>query len=193
MWRPAKYHPILIAFAFGAAACSCRAADSFDYGRQIGFISSLDGGHLFSIDNPSIRPGTRIKLCSVHTETPIYMVIKGRYQHPEGDNRLIIQSSLNPRSEKDLVTYRVESEYADISAIQGEVGVIGTETNKVESLNCNDLNSDGIPDYYTNCTSREGLHSFIRSGNKKTGKIRWHIYYYFGYEVEGNCTASDFQ
>ena len=41
------------------------------------------------------------------------------------------------------------------------------------------------------CTSNEGVHFTAWSDAPLTGTRRWHRYYYLGYDVEPNCTATE--
>jgi hypothetical protein len=56
-----------------------------------------------------------------------------------------------------------------------------------------DLNQDGVPETFRSCVSSEGLHLTIWSGNPLVGKRQWHIYYYLGYDMEGDCTRKEIQ
>jgi len=56
-----------------------------------------------------------------------------------------------------------------------------------------DLNGDGRLESFRLCTSHEGLHLTVWTGEPLEGKRLWHEYYYLGYDVEPNCTQRDYQ
>ncbi|HEX9108921.1 MAG TPA: hypothetical protein VF832_16860, partial [Longimicrobiales bacterium] len=47
------------------------------------------------------------------------------------------------------------------------------------------------PERFRACTSMEGVHLTIWSGPPLRGRLRWHRYFYLGYDVEPSCTAAD--
>lgn len=55
-----------------------------------------------------------------------------------------------------------------------------------------DLDLDGMTEQFRACTSSEGLHLTIWSGEPLVGSRRWHYYYYLGYDVEPDCVEQDF-
>jgi len=55
-----------------------------------------------------------------------------------------------------------------------------------------DLDGDGVPEQFRICTSREGLHLTIWSGDALKGKLRFHQYFPLHYEVEPTCTDADY-
>jgi hypothetical protein len=55
-----------------------------------------------------------------------------------------------------------------------------------------DLDGDGTPEHFRMCSSTEGLHLTIWSGEPLVGTRRWHFYYYLGYDVEPDCSEADY-
>lgn len=55
-----------------------------------------------------------------------------------------------------------------------------------------DLDLDGTAEQFRDCTSSEGVHLTIWSGEPLVGSRRWHYYYYLGYDVEPDCVEQDF-
>ena len=54
-----------------------------------------------------------------------------------------------------------------------------------------DLEADGHEESFRFCTSSEGIHFTVWTGPPLEGKIRWHQYYYLGYDVEPTCTPKE--
>ncbi len=50
-----------------------------------------------------------------------------------------------------------------------------------------DVNGDGKPEYFTQCSSSEGLHFSIWTEKPDSGEPLWSGYYYLGYDIEPNC------
>ena len=46
---------------------------------------------------------------------------------------------------------------------------------------------------FRSCTSMEGIHFTIWSGEALTGKRLWHAYYYLGYDTEPTCKEAEFK
>ncbi|MBI2778690.1 MAG: hypothetical protein HYX62_02720 [Gammaproteobacteria bacterium] len=47
------------------------------------------------------------------------------------------------------------------------------------------------PAYFSQCTSKEGIHLSVWSGLPLKEKSRWHAYYHLGFEVEPSCTDKE--
>lgn len=72
-------------------------------------------------------------------------------------------------------------------ALSGTGGTLTTG----ESLVTVDLDGDGAPESFRACTSTEGVHLTVWTGEPLKGRRRWHTYYYLGYDVEPSCTEAD--
>jgi hypothetical protein len=55
-----------------------------------------------------------------------------------------------------------------------------------------DLNGDGIPESFRSCTSNEGIHLSVWSGEPLRSLRVWHTYYYLGYDVTPSCTSQEY-
>jgi hypothetical protein len=55
-----------------------------------------------------------------------------------------------------------------------------------------DLDGDGVPEQFRVCTSMEGLHFTIWSGEPLKGKLRFHQYFPLHYAVDPTCTEADY-
>ncbi len=54
-----------------------------------------------------------------------------------------------------------------------------------------DLDGDGVAERFRACTSSEGVHLTVWSGPPGRARLRWHRYFYLGYDVEPDCPESD--
>jgi hypothetical protein len=50
-----------------------------------------------------------------------------------------------------------------------------------------DIDGDGALDAIQRCTSSEGVHFRVWTGPWLEGRVRWHRYFYLGYDVVGTC------
>jgi len=57
-----------------------------------------------------------------------------------------------------------------------------------DSVVLGDLDGDSVPERFEECTSSEGVHYFLFTGDVQ----RWHAYYYVPYDLESNCRDSLF-
>ena len=55
-----------------------------------------------------------------------------------------------------------------------------------------DLDGDGVAENFRSCTSGEGIHLTVWSGEPLKGTRRWHQYFYLGYDTEPSCTERDY-
>lgn len=56
-----------------------------------------------------------------------------------------------------------------------------------------DINKDGTLESFRDCTSMEGVHLTIWSGEPLKGTRLWHAYFYLGYDAEPSCLEEDFK
>jgi hypothetical protein len=54
-----------------------------------------------------------------------------------------------------------------------------------------DLDGDRKPEHFRMCASFEGLHFTVWSGEPLKGTLRWHHYYYLGYDTEPDCKPAE--
>jgi hypothetical protein len=54
-----------------------------------------------------------------------------------------------------------------------------------------DLDNDRQPEYFSSCASTEGIHFSVWTGKPVIGKLRWHQYYYLGYDITPTCTPAE--
>jgi len=56
-----------------------------------------------------------------------------------------------------------------------------------------DLDGNGLPEVFHACTSSEGIHFTIWTGKAFNGRLRWHHYYYLGYDISATCTSGELE
>jgi hypothetical protein len=170
------------------SACSVTARTGFDYQSRVGLVVARDtGAHCLSIRAQDLRPGAQLALAD---PTDSAAVIKG-----------VITGSIDgacrgegPGPEHHFYGVRVESQ---VTPQPGTVwfalllpdGILKASPRGIEG----DIDGDGTVERLRVCTSNEGLHLTIWSGEPLVGPRRWHRYFYLGYDVEPSCAPKDYE
>jgi hypothetical protein len=79
------------------------------------------------------------------------------------------------------------SDFMPVIAISGFAGAFARDGDLMTA----DLDRDGRPEFFRSCTSTEGIHFTIWSGKPLGGTLRWHRYFYLGYDVMPTCAPAD--
>ncbi|HSJ32552.1 MAG TPA: hypothetical protein VK933_14020 [Longimicrobiales bacterium] len=88
-------------------------------------------------------------------------------------------------SGEDATFHRLEASWEP-----GDLGIAILEGDAIATHP--DLDGDGVPESFRACTSSEGVHLSVWSGEPLRGRRLWQYYYYLGYDVEPDCTDEDF-
>ncbi len=69
------------------------------------------------------------------------------------------------------------------------IGIINPKTtiSSTNGMVHTDVNGDGVEDYFTQCSTSEGMSFSIWSKSPYKGEPLWSAYYYLDYDVEANC------
>lgn len=132
-------------------------------------------GNCLSIRNPSLAPGSGLWLVNA--------------MPPQEATPAHVAGPDTACAADQLPGYRVEPAAGPVPAI-AIAGFAGAFT-KEGGLVSADLDREGGPEFFRACTSTEGVHFTIWAGEPLTGRLRWHRYYYLGYDVEPNCKPEE--
>lgn len=69
-----------------------------------------------------------------------------------------------------------------IALVAGDVGIA-----VAEELARADVNEDGVDDYFTACSTSEGVRFSVKSGRPGDGEALWSGYYFLDYDLEPTC------
>jgi hypothetical protein len=187
LWGRATGERAVILVAL-TAACSRTTRPTFDYESQVGVVTAQDSGaHCLTVRAPSLRPGTQLTLADPSDSAAVIgAAVTGRV-----DSRCPNQV---PNPDDRFYAVRVDSPTA---ALPGHVwfafvlgdSVLAATARGVEG----DIDGDGTREQLRVCTSSEGLHLTIWSGEPLVGPRRWHRYVYLGYDVEPSCVPKDYE
>jgi len=192
---------IVSAFAL-LLVCSCsRKAESipqspFRYDQQVGIANLHGSDGCLASANPAIDSGARITLVDQPAEnlafqTPIIAeaTMVERLKEDCDDQHMYTQEfSL---SGPTYYRIRLKSDWSGNSyvfAILDPLRPVTANGKNVEG----DLDGDGTKETFRICTSSEGAHFQVWTGQPLEGRPRWHWYVYAGYDTENVCTEKEY-
>lgn len=144
---------------------------------------------LLTLPNSALKAGSKVVLISVpgHSRLCCAEIVKRLGQGPGIGHQIIISGYTQD------TTYLMKMDKAD-AAVQLGFGII--DSPKIFSSRAGairaDLNRDGIEESFRDCTSHEGVHLTIWSGQALKGPRLWHAYYFLEYDVEPSCVKQDY-
>jgi hypothetical protein len=159
------------------------ARKDWSFAGHIGIAASKSGKVCLGIRNPSLATGSAIRL--INPMLP-QTEMKGTIVAPDSS------CTGTAGSGEDQHYYAIQTGKAQVSAMPliAISGFSGTFRKKGNLLVA-DLDADGSEESFHSCTSTEGIHFTVWSGQPLDGKIRWHQYYYLGYDVSPTCTPKE--
>jgi hypothetical protein len=171
----------LIAFVSASCQESLTPAKNWSFADSIGLAVLKSGKTCLSIHNASLAAKSRIRL--VITSPP----------QTEADAQVSKSDASCPGTGAGLQRYEVRADNARLAPSMPVIAVVGFsgKFNRRGGLVTADLDGDGQEEYFRSCTSTEGIHFTVWSGKPLDGKLRWHEYYYLGYDVSPTCAEKE--
>ena len=162
--------------------------EPFDYDRRLGLAFPLEHDSVcLTIHAPALQPGTRLLLVDTRDSAT---VVPATLQ--------AARSSSCPREVPGLgdFFYAVTTQ-SPVRLLSGGVVVAVVASGPLLVAGADgvsgDIDNDGVPEYFRQCTSNEGLHFTVWSGQPLRGDRRWHRYFFLGYDVEPSCTEAEYR
>ncbi len=89
--------------------------------------------------------------------------------------------------------YDFESEYQELNPVA--IAFVGNSqpVNLKSGVASADLNGDGKGEYFRACTSNEGVHLTVWSGQPLKSKRQWHWYVGLSFDTVPSCTKKDYE
>lgn len=170
-------------------ACSPRAAAGFRFDADVGVVQSArDVSPCLAIAAADLAPGDTLLAVSADRPQGIAVVkIDARRAHPctlPGDEWGSVSIE---RASFYNVTLRVSQGTFREPAITFRSNA---RLDLVGGVVTGDLDGDGRPERFAECTSREGVHLRVMTVTSDREIDRWHQYYYLPYDLESNCPGS---
>lgn len=168
------------------------SAQEFNYDRDLG-LAAVDQSGLVcvTIRAPNLAPGTPVTLVWVPAGGSAW-----KPQVTEAEVRGQRDDPCNIPEGAEPNDFAYEAVAIDTLVYANQVYFAGLfPSNKIviEGQRARgDLDGDGVAEEFRACTSQEGLHMSIFSGEPLKGRRRWRRYYYLGYDVEASCENRDF-
>jgi hypothetical protein len=169
-------------FAEGAVDSRLRA--------KVGAVYRDSQNHLIlAIPQSDLGQGTRVVMITVPDQSLVCCATINKVS-PVGPET--IQHVIFDNAKSTTYDLKMDKEHNDVRfgfGIIDSPGVFSPRAGVVVA----DLDPDGVRETFRDCTSHEGVHLTIWSGQPLTGSRRWHAYFYLGYETEPSCVERDFE
>jgi hypothetical protein len=175
-WKLARQISLLV---FLNVACRHHPAQkSWSFADSIGVAGVKAGKTCLSIARADLA-----------IDTPVRLVLLSVPQATSDAVRLAPDGPCAP-ADGGLHAYAIRLEKLDPLPAIAVVNFRGAFAREGDLLVA-DLDNDGQPEYFRSCASTEGVHFTVWSGAPLKGRLRWHQYYYLGYDVEATCTPRE--
>jgi hypothetical protein len=175
------------ALALSLVGCGARPAPArkWSFADDIGVAVLKSGTTCLSVHNSSLKPGDHIRLVNV--------------MQPQSEAGIATVSGAGEscasaiQCEGDLRCYQIVLQKGELTPAVPVIAIWGFPGSfqKRDDLLVGDLDGDGRVEYFGSCTSTEGIHFTVWSGNPPKGEIRWRQYYYLGYDLSPTCTQNE--
>jgi len=152
---------------------------------RAGVMVTTAGCGVLAMDGPILAPGTMITLVTIDNPQQVsWAVIADRLS----DSEIMAKRDV-PAPYYAITPVSASNELPGLAvAVVGRYEV--ERRGSVVVLRARKtVNQIGV----RGCTSSEGLHLTLWSGEPLKGKRLWHMYYYLGYDVEPTCQPADYQ
>ena len=179
------------AFYLLIALCiSCRTQplshQPWSFPENIGVVFEKAGKVCFEIQNPALQENSQIRILN---PSPPQTTALARV----GSRNESCASGGSATDHYHGYEVRLEEGAAAMQApVIGIVNYRG-DFQKDGDLLSADLDGNGQPEYFRACASTEGIHFTIWTGKPLNGRLRWHQYYYLGYDVSATCTSGELE
>jgi len=183
-----RSHSLLILLVTTAPAAA--AGQSFDFTTRVSLATVERKAPCTSLPDSNLAPGTPITL--------VYVPVAGTKRNPKILSGTVEQRLTDEACSPDIGRYggsfyRVA--VADRGDVEGPVFLLlkphGPLSVRGRTV-MGDVDGDRVPEQFRVCTSNEGLHFTIWSGQPLQSKLRFHQYFPLRYEVVLNCTDADY-
>jgi hypothetical protein len=173
-------HIVLLSSIIVAVSCQPKIPP---FSGTIGILSMTGGKGCFEISNPSIPANSRVSMIEINGGQASEVARLGK-KDPSCSN-----AAGNSPAAVAYDVYFDSQPPAEMPAI----GILNFRGRIIRDgdLVSADINGYGQTEYFRSCTSTEGVHFTVWSGKPIVGKLRWHQYYYLGYDVSPTCTKSE--
>jgi hypothetical protein len=170
----------------GAIASGACAQPTFQFRRHVGLATFNGAAGCVAIHNASLAADKRVTLAFPGSPDAAARV---------GEARIVARSDsacdskLGMGNEPRPTFYRIERTGDMTTGSNAFVVVdpVRPVTLREGRFPVGDLDGDGALESFHGCTSSEGVHYRVWTGPVIVGRVRWHHYFYVGYDMVGSC------
>ena len=180
---PMKIAAHILILVCVSASCQKPPAlkSNWSFTDNIGLAVLKSGKACLGIQSKAVAPNSPIRLVDA---TPPQKASDTRVTAADESCSANFVGSVEP----DDRYYGIPTENAGLGfALAGFSGPFKNEGDLITA----DLDADGQPEYFRSCTSSEGAHFTVWTGKPLQGNLRWHRYYYLGYDVIPTCMENE--
>jgi hypothetical protein len=168
----------------------------FVFGTSIGNVELGNDCIWFHIQNPHLSPGDEVQVVfsDLLSKQEAFIAKISKDTICENHDKDPWPPLSGNDENKHMSKYRLDIDNNTYPRGYG-FGVIHSfnTINVTDGLASADLNGDGKPEFFRDCTSNEGAHLTIWTGKPLAGRRMWHTYYHFPYDTEPTCSKKDYQ
>lgn len=173
-----------------AIGCTRTSQPEFAYEADVGVVvPDGAGGHCLVIPREAIDSGTTLQIVSVSFAGSGEAPAVGRLRVTGAETGAC--GEIHARSSDHRYRVALPDGYSTWGTPLVALHDAGPVVVQAAALT-GDLDGDGAAEHFRMCSSSEGLHLTIWSGEPLVGTRRWHFYYFLGYDVEPNCSEADY-
>lgn len=154
-----------------------------DLAERIGWMH----GNCLAIKTADLKNGTKLAVVSLGNPQVLSEAeVIRRTESSEECPALLQERKAVNISEGNIFYSVVPASKAPLELAVGIVGAKAGFTTTDGRVHA-DVNGDGREDFFTECSTSEGVQFNVWSGAPYKGKAWWSAYYYLGYDTEPNC------
>lgn len=155
---------------------------TYDFNNNVGWLHN----NCLAIKNSNLKSGDEITVVLLGKKQSVLStsIVSEATSSTKCPQLLGDRKSINVAERNAFYLIKPPTKQVDLGiALVGEIKGIKS----VNDLVMADINNDGKPNYFTECSSSEGLHFSVWSEKPWKGKKLWSSYYYLAYDIEPNC------
>lgn len=152
---------------------------------RAGIMVTAEGQSVLAINGPALSSGTIITLVTIDDPQQVSWAVIARQ---------LTDTKIMAKHNVTAPYYAITAESASGVLPSLAVAVIGQfEVELQGSVVLLRASKTSNPIRVRSCTSSEGLHFTLWAGEPLNSTRLWHMYYYWGYDVEPTCQPADYQ
>jgi len=160
------------------------ALHAFDWQSRVGLATRAGKGLAFAVPDTALAAGALVTMIWLDEPQRVTRArVLGRGDKPW----TIAGSAVEGRTYELTPDSAAAHPHGYAIAVTGDVGEATIENGRARL----DLDGDGQPETFRQCSSAEGLHLTVWSGEPLSGPQDWHRYVYLGMDLEVTCTETE--